>query len=965
MSTYLCIFIDTTGSMGSWIRTLNKMIPQFIRISGLTGAFKKICVVEYKDYDTPSNVVTSTGWCNPSDPLLISFSKKLEATGGGGQPEAVKTGLYKVLEELPHDLDHQTDRVYLLHMTDAPAHESSTGRLDNEGLQEQKKLGPTNFDWVELTAQILLRPIVYSCFSSYGFNLYASLASATGGFYINADIADITELESGILRIFNGWFSAEPNLMFISRELAIKTKGKKTINCETDIMKHYNLIKVSKSIVQPELEKALSSVLIRLDTDLTYRSDVFVLLESIIRDDILTLASNKIFGRIWRKVCCFRKDPKRDELIQLIEQTKKSLTPESRAKFDTWLKESYNMIEEIKGELEDLVQEKKVNLNGCIEFIRDIGDKSEPVDIVQMLRALGAPDQSYIKNIFARLVISPTKRFDLTRIDLLPLHISPARIFSLVLHLAAPGTKFGGRRNQAILAMLALGTVLDTQAREFLTQYKGKWLNWTLDADSKPEIPENFQVKFLYLCKNTGAEYLTQEELDKINRLTKLTLCNRIPEMNVEAQTLVLTGLDGVRPDHHKICIHCGETRPISLLTPQSVCGYCYYKTKPKLKPTPETTYMVRCTECEAFYSRDKGIHIMGKSLCHECANGLEPVNQICQTCEYKFVCRDSSLPGGMCKPCELGMPKLKLVYKTHKLTVRELLNDTSGGNELLNSLIGFSWIQNVNNLIQMDKMLTDVIIPDINHIKSMNIVFGNKLVANWSDIVDQIIKVIQSHYIERQICDLCCEPKPNSELGPACGRSGCDQVLCNDCGSNWYGTNKLGHIVNLRHCACMFCSRTPGPKVVRRWWNADAITLSRPGAIPPMDHQYYYGWCIRCRQIKPCGDRACGAGQAPRFENFECVECEAVRLAFEAEQQARINLAEKEIKSCPSCKVPTIRYAGCNHITCTCGIHWCYECGGEFKYSEIYSHMNRTHGRIYANETPVYEDNNGYESDY
>jgi hypothetical protein len=980
MATYLNIFIDTTGSMGSWIATLNKIIPQFIRISGLTGAFKKICVVSYKDYDQIDQIdpVSSTGWLDPSDPLLITFSKNLSATGGGGAPEAVKTGLYKVLKELPEGLDCSNDRIYLLHLTDAVAHEGSTGRLDNEGTKELKVLGPERFDWVELTSQILMKPIVYNCYSTCNFNLYASLAASTGGFYIPANI---NQLDTGILSIFNGWFDAQPDLTFQNKELQIKTRGKKTVEGEVDLMKHYNLVEVSKSIAQPELALALASVLTRLDTDETFRSYVFKLLGDIIQDDVLTLTSNKIFGKVWRKICCYRKDPKRDELIQLIERVKKSLDPTKRTKFDAWLKESYNMIEEIKGELDDLVNEEKVSLNGTIEFYRDHGDNSEPADMVGMLRALGSPDQSYIKNIFARLSVNPDKRFDLTNPNNLPLSISPARIFSLVLHLAAPGTKFNGRRNQAILAMLALGTVLDSQAREFLIKYKGKWLNWALDADNKPEIPENFQVKFLYLCKgcDSSHEYFTQEELDKINRLTKLTLCNRIPEMNIEASYEILNGMDGVRPDHHVICTKCTNPRPISLLTPELTCGYCWYGVKPRVEPKPETTFMVRCSGCKGFYSRDKGMHIMGKSLCHECDNGLSPSTQTCTTCKYKFVCRSGTgLPRGICKLCELGRPKLNPSYKSSKLTVRQLLEETPNGLEVANSLIGFSYTKGVNNLIQMDRTFADVPVPDLDQVKQMEIIWNNKLISNWSEIVEQIANVITSHYIERACCDLCCEPKPNSELGPACGRSGCDQVLCGDCGSNWYGTNKLGHVVNVRHCQCMFCSRQPGPKTVRRWWNPDAMALTRPGGIPPMDPAYYYAWCVRCRLIKPCGERACGAGQAPRLENFECEDCETARLAFEAEQRAAAarpghghglgqptNPAyEQEVKSCPSCDQPTIRYAGCNHITCPCGAHWCYECGGEFAYGEIYSHMNRVHGRIYSYETPYFEDN-GYDSDY
>jgi len=351
-------------------------------------------------------------------------------------------------------------------------------------------------------------------------------------------------------------------------------------------------------------------------------------------------------------------------------------------------------------------------------------------------------------------------------------------------------------------------------------------------------------------------------------------------------------------------------------------------------------------------------MHIMGKSLCHECANGLEPMTQACKICFHKFVTRaPGGLPGGICKPCELGSPPIKPSYKTHRLTVRELLCDTTGGLSMVNGLVGFDRVDGVCSLIEMFRQLKPIQPLDSQEIKSKQIIWSNKIVTNWDTIVDAIIKAIESHYIERACCDLCCEPKPNSELGKACGRSGCDQVLCTSCGSAWYSENKLGHVVNLRHCGCMFCSRVPGPKVISRWWNPEAAALARPGGIPPMDPGFYYGWCIRCRLIKPCGERACGAeGQAPRFENFECEQCVQARVEFETRTPTPATPYD-EIKPCPKCEQPTIRYAGCNHITCPCGTHWCFECGGEFDYSEIYDHMNRTHGRIYANETPEFDD--------
>ncbi|KAK4451514.1 hypothetical protein QBC34DRAFT_57111 [Podospora aff. communis PSN243] len=37
---------------------------------------------------------------------------------------------------------------------------------------------------------------------------------------------------------------------------------------------------------------------------------------------------------------------------------------------------------------------------------------------------------------------------------------------------------------------------------------------------------------------------------------------------------------------------------------------------------------------------------------------------------------------------------------------------------------------------------------------------------------------------------------------------------------------------------------------------------------------------------------------------------------------------ARRGWKACPSCKRVVEKTEGCNHISCVCGIHWCYRCG-------------------------------------
>lgn len=55
------------------------------------------------------------------------------------------------------------------------------------------------------------------------------------------------------------------------------------------------------------------------------------------------------------------------------------------------------------------------------------------------------------------------------------------------------------------------------------------------------------------------------------------------------------------------------------------------------------------------------------------------------------------------------------------------------------------------------------------------------------------------------------------------------------------------------------------------------------------------------------------------------------------------------DVKSCPGCKVPIERAAGCNHMTCaSCKIHICWVCLETFAQSaEVYDHMRGLHGGI------------------
>ena len=95
-----------------------------------------------------------------------------------------------------------------------------------------------------------------------------------------------------------------------------------------------------------------------------------------------------------------------------------------------------------------------------------------------------------------------------------------------------------------------------------------------------------------------------------------------------------------------------------------------------------------------------------------------------------------------------------------------------------------------------------------------------------------------------------------------------------------------------------------------------------------------YYAWCRECYQVKEAVPRECAAGVLPTIENFVCSDC----LDCKDPPQS---------KPCPGCQTPTTKSGGCNHITCPCGIHWCFQCGEEFNSDEIYEHMEEEHGGL------------------
>ncbi|KAG7094637.1 hypothetical protein E1B28_005461 [Marasmius oreades] len=128
------------------------------------------------------------------------------------------------------------------------------------------------------------------------------------------------------------------------------------------------------------------------------------------------------------------------------------------------------------------------------------------------------------------------------------------------------------------------------------------------------------------------------------------------------------------------------------------------------------------------------------------------------------------------------------------------------------------------------------------------------------------------------------------------------------------------------------------------------------------------------CQQIYRCEDPSM-ADSAP-ITNRQCPSCLAVicmrchgdahdgmtcderREHFEPPEYIVLNEAWAKragAKRCPSCDVWMEKTEGCNHMSCKCGAHVCWECMKAFAQKDIYEHMTVVHGGIYEGREPGY----------
>ena len=293
-------------------------------------------------------------------------------------------------------------------------------------------------------------------------------------------------------------------------------------------------------------------------------------------------------------------------------------------------------------------------------------------------------------------------------------------------------------------------------------------------------------------------------------------------------------------------------------------------------------------------------------------------------------------MPYNMCKCCVMNMPPRKAEYKERNVRFSSVfpLN-------MLHIVMGFK-CSDMSSLFSMYKTYEEI--EKKNPIRIFE--YNNHPISNMGEIYEKIHSSIKSFYIEQECCDLCCDS--NIIITKSCGRTNCEQKLCGSCATSWYGENKRGQLINLRHMTCMFCDRNPTFKIMKRWGSDN---IEKMQTLPVIDSSMYYAWCIKCNAAKICAVRACAA-EPPELNHFVCDDCVIP------------DTTPDDFKCCPKCEHPTILVSGCSHMTCHCGAHWCYECGKDFTEGTIYKHMSDAHGGWFHNAAYRNNYDDGYDTD-
>ena len=351
----LLIVVDATGSTSFYLHSLRAALPQILSLSALTGCFRKIGIIAYRDYDASdisrTELIEWSGWYNEADefsssyPDLIKFAKNLTAGGNGDTPEAVKTGLSKAFEVM-------SGPTLMLLFADAPPHSpankdgsfSTNHRVEQQILSDKALYGGHSskfLDWVSACktlaggrAQVFC--IIDRNLEAWNTGFFVFLAKVTGGLCFGVDDRDAHNISLMTVSLILKWIGVESQdaeaLSPIYLNGYWKEQSLHLVENEVDSpageyfdtpsLSHADSInvkttQVSNKVLAKKIHKSqgIFNFVERYPLNDDYRRLVAKHLKVTIDTDVTALALNPVLGDLWRAVCKDRTSEHKQALV--------------------------------------------------------------------------------------------------------------------------------------------------------------------------------------------------------------------------------------------------------------------------------------------------------------------------------------------------------------------------------------------------------------------------------------------------------------------------------------------------------------------------------------------------------------------------------------------------------------------------------------------------------------------------
>jgi len=1034
---HIYFVIDTTGSMSSYISSLNQVLEQIFRmIRILFGGKVRLHIIGYKDY-CDSEIIAE---CHENDKIQQWVSSNLRASGGGDAPEAAKTALNVLYEYIQTQDAAKGRRSLVLVYTDAPPHHPRTGSSNIGKEKEAIALSyeKPGFDWVDICKAFAAMELPFYTFLATNISRDTRLFWQMLGEVVlmpNTSSDNITKATIGVINQLmdaadENFIDKYADAFKLSRyaEQCDLQQLKDEMHCDGRLPDNGSVkgqcVLESTDFMRLRPLHFLSSVLKKLPTKLlkdeSFRDLVFAEFKPIFtHENVLCLSYNSVFGSIWRMLCRFREDERlkilRDTFSLLITQ----LDDRKRAEMQEWIDESYDDTEEINTLIRQhlahqralAAPEQKADDGGdggdgegaaFIEYMSlDAIDAMDPELLPTKKELLTIANSLYgdiihkVQQILTHLIVFRQPKDEPAPFDksigsegsykALPASLDDQALFALLSHLVIPGTKFTLRPTliMAMIAYLSGNAVLAERAEALLLRHKGSWI--TLDKlETFPEFLSVPFVKLVTRCNRAmDGRLLSDAECAFYARLFKIYRVRMARPKPFELSVGFTPKLAEVRADCKRKCAKCGYLRSFTLMTPSGVCGKCLAPPSERhlvrdmqdpedVKDVQRQSHLTQCFACQAIYAVVDVDALNVRPKCHYCRNGQKVPAISCRVCLNRFVLPDPNFFGAdaqaaewTCPCCTLSADKatspvsvdFEALCRTFPAILPTLFDVKCTDDAVLKDLFsGMSlfklYMKHTEALFPSDETKasddessagpsTEQRVARVVDALSQSDAparFKGKLVHDLAALMSSVATAVSSGKLSA-VCCLCFEPKALVALDSACGA--CRNLMCFECLRTWYAQLKPGRVVLPSHLLCPFCKRRPQRKTLKKY-NKEVCAITRCRVA--LSTKWYHAWCVDCYRIKPAVERECLRETLPTLNAFKCEQCTEAALAKQSEDA---EFVAKNFKKCPSCEMATVKVSGCNHITCRCGAHWCYECGEQFEEDEIYDHMDEAHGGI------------------